>query len=62
MSVTEKQFWTEGIKEGENREREWFLEVLKDRICFDHLANNVCDHRECYGNLELIEKIEKRQK
>jgi hypothetical protein len=30
MAVTEKRFWTEGIKEGEKRERERILKLIKD--------------------------------
>lgn len=34
------------------------VEMLNNRICFDHRADGVCTHRECYGNLELIEKLQ----
>jgi hypothetical protein len=30
MAVTEKRFWTEGIKEGEKRERERILKLIRD--------------------------------
>jgi hypothetical protein len=30
MAITEKAFWYEGIKEGEKRERERILKLIKD--------------------------------
>ena len=30
MAVTEKRFWTEGIKSGEKRERERNLKLIRD--------------------------------
>jgi hypothetical protein len=30
MAITEKRFWTEGIKEGEKRERERILKLIRD--------------------------------
>jgi hypothetical protein len=30
MAISEKRFWTEGIKEGEKRERERILKLIRD--------------------------------
>jgi hypothetical protein len=50
------QYW---IDFGKREQRQSFIELLKNRLCFDHLENNTCEHRECYGNLEIIEILER---
>jgi len=35
MSVIEKRYWTEGIKEGEKRERERIIKLLEEHKWFE---------------------------
>jgi len=39
-------------------EREVFIQMLKNRICFDQSEGRGCDHQLCYGNLNLIRDLE----
>jgi len=55
MAITEKAFWYEGIKEGEKRERERILKLIKDTY--------VSPDKEEFGSFvwteDIIELIEK---
>jgi hypothetical protein len=41
MAILEKRYWTEGIKEGEKRERERIIKLIQDhyRMSHDRLIN-----------------------
>jgi hypothetical protein len=56
MAITEKAFWYEGIKEGEKRERERILKLIKDTY--------VSPDKEEFGSFvwteDIIELIERK--
>jgi hypothetical protein len=57
MAITEKAFWYEGIKEGEKRERERILKLIKDTY--------VSPDKEEFGSFvwteDIIELIQENQ-
>jgi hypothetical protein len=57
MAITEKAFWYEGIKEGEKRERERILKLIKDTYVYPD--------KEEFGSFvwteDIIELIQENQ-
>jgi hypothetical protein len=63
MSVIEKKFWTEGIKEGEKRERERIIKLLEPLGCEANGVEHNCDNGLGYTTAQdLIERIKGEQK
>lgn len=60
MSVREKIFWIEGVKEGQKLEQQRIIKLANDHICFDH--HKGCEHSSCYTLSNLVALIKGEQK
>jgi len=54
-----KLSYTEGLQDGRKLQTNEFIELINNRICFDHKQKNTCDHQACWALVDLKKKVEK---
>ena len=52
-----KLSYKDGMRDGRKLASVQFIEMCNNRICFDHKANNRCDHAGCYQLVEMKNKL-----